>query len=120
MTRIIYFLVSLLSSFIPAGAAALSLNNIDRRVFVSKQGAILSVGFLATKTKPAFADVSDGNSLPDGAAQFSRILRLKSEIVVSILHSSQSSYGTACNIEHSTLRLQGSQQAISSGKCSEH
>lgn len=33
---------------------------------------------------PAFADVSDGTSLPQGAQQFSRVVRLKTDIIVSL------------------------------------
>lgn len=50
----------------------------SRRAFVS--GAILSVAATAIVIKPAFADVSDGNQLPDGAAQFSRLLNTKNNI----------------------------------------
>ncbi len=32
--------------------------------------------------QPALADVADGSALPQGAAQFSRILRLKVDLVV--------------------------------------
>jgi len=31
----------------------------------------------------ALADVADGNQLPSGAAQFSRLIRIKADIVVS-------------------------------------
>ena len=32
---------------------------------------------------PANADVSDGNALPEGAAQFSRVVRAKADMIVS-------------------------------------
>lgn len=32
---------------------------------------------------PANADVSDGNALPEGAAQFSRVVRAKTDMIVS-------------------------------------
>jgi hypothetical protein len=87
MARFICILFSITSCTV-LGAAALSLNHPNRRVFLSRQGAILSglgTGLLVNSVpKPAFADVSDGNALPEGAAQYSRILRLKSDLVVRI------------------------------------
>ena len=41
---------------------------------------LLTVGSAA----PAFADVSDGNALPQGAAQFSRVVRAKADLLVSL------------------------------------
>jgi hypothetical protein len=34
-------------------------------------------------SRPALADVSDGNTLPQGAAQFSRVVKMKSNLMVS-------------------------------------
>lgn len=50
-----------------------------RRSFVT--GAI-AVGASTLFTGPAFADVSDGNVLPQGAAQFSRVVKMKNDLKV--------------------------------------
>ena len=61
----------------------------DRRSFLgSAVTAVGSILALATATattgaQPAFADVSDGNALPDGAARFAKLVRVKSDIPVS-------------------------------------
>ncbi len=68
-------------------------NNISssssRRNFMEKM-ATSSVAFLgvigsttAFTPSPAYAEVSQGNSLPEGAAQFKRLINLKSDIPVS-------------------------------------
>jgi hypothetical protein len=41
---------------------------------------VASVTTFALVSSPAFADVADGNQLPDGAAQFSRLLNIKANI----------------------------------------
>jgi hypothetical protein len=46
--------------------------------------AVFSASSLVVGSSPAFADVSDGNALPQGAAQFSRILRAKSDLAVRV------------------------------------
>lgn len=57
---------------------------VSRRSILSKSAsaALASVGFLATTTSndAAFAELSKGDSLPDGAAQFKRMLSLKSDL----------------------------------------
>ena len=53
----------------------------DRRAFVS---AAVMAGASTLFTRPGFADVSDGNTLPPGAAQFSRLLKVKNDVAVSI------------------------------------
>jgi hypothetical protein len=35
-------------------------------------------------SQPAYADVSDGNALPQGAAQFGRVIRAKSDLQVRL------------------------------------
>lgn len=57
-------------------------NAQDRRSFVS---AAIIGGASICLTNPALADVSDGNTLPQGAAQFSRLLKVKNDLKVSIL-----------------------------------
>lgn len=52
----------------------------SRRSFVS---AAIIAGASTLFTGPAFADVSDGNALPQGAAQFSRLLKTKNDLNVS-------------------------------------
>ena len=56
-----------------------SMAGMTRREVFMRSAILLS---LSTINKPgaASADVSDGNALPQGAAQFSRVLRLKSDI----------------------------------------
>lgn len=49
---------------------------LSRRSFA---GALVGAFGVATLPKSAFAEVSAGTSLPDGAAQFSRILKSKAE-----------------------------------------
>jgi hypothetical protein len=38
-------------------------------------------------TRPSLADVSDGNALPQGALQFSRLLKVKTDIAVGAVVS---------------------------------
>eukprot|EP00980_Cylindrotheca_fusiformis_P028113 scaffold22581_cov123-Cylindrotheca_fusiformis.AAC.10 len=66
----------------------------SRREFVDKSSIGLSAMMMAAfRASPAFADVSDGNALPTGAAQFSRVVRAKGDLevrparIVKILHS---------------------------------
>eukprot|EP00978_Attheya_sp_CCMP212_P011415 scaffold28117_cov56-Attheya_sp.AAC.17 len=52
----------------------------DRRSFLE----IAALSVFATDfviSRPAFADVSDGNTLPQGAAQFSRVVKMKSNLM---------------------------------------
>lgn len=39
---------------------------------------------LITGASPAQADVSDGNSLPQGAQQFARVIKLKADLKVRL------------------------------------
>ena len=48
------------------------------------QGAALVGAALVSGSVPALAEVSDGTSLPDGAAQFSRLLRVKGDLKVRV------------------------------------
>jgi len=80
-----YYYILLVTLSIVGDIRALSLSQSNRRVFIANQGVILSgisTAFLGHESKPAYADVSDGNSLPEGAAQYGRILRLKSDLIV--------------------------------------
>ena len=54
-----------------------SSTNNSRREFVRNSLILLSSSSIAL---PAFADVSDGNALPSGAAQFGRIVRAKTDL----------------------------------------
>ena len=56
-----------------------AVSKCDRRSFLS----FGSIATLAIST-PAYADVADGNALPDGALQFKRLLRLKTDLAVSL------------------------------------
>lgn len=66
----------------------------DRRNFLENVastafgGAIMTVGGSAFTPLPAQAEVSQGNSLPEGAAQFKRLINLKNDIPVSTLQAS--------------------------------
>jgi hypothetical protein len=42
----------------------------------------ISGGAALLFTRPSLADVSDGNALPQGALQFSRLLKVKSDLAV--------------------------------------
>jgi hypothetical protein len=65
----------------------------ERRQFLASSILWLSSASAAAigGASPALADVSDGNALPEGAAQFSRVLRAKSDLVVSASFSFESS-----------------------------
>jgi hypothetical protein len=55
----------------------------NRRQFISNSLLLLSSPALLTAgATPAVADVSDGTSLPKGAAQFGRVVRAKSNMAV--------------------------------------
>jgi hypothetical protein len=55
----------------------------NRRQFVSRAFlALLSPALFTFGAPPAAADVAEGNALPQGAAQFGRIIRAKSDLVV--------------------------------------
>jgi hypothetical protein len=47
--------------------------------------SISTIGSVSTVPLPALAEVAKGDSLPDGAAQFKRLVNLKSDIPVSII-----------------------------------
>ncbi len=74
------------SSSLAAGRGA-NDNHVanNRRTFLGNVAAsgfgILTVGPFAPV--PVLAEVSQGNSLPEGAAQFKRLINLKSDIPVS-------------------------------------
>ena len=53
-----------------------------RRVFLEGAVAASLMVTMGTGMKPALADVSDGTSLPNGAAQFGRVVRAKSDLQV--------------------------------------
>ena len=61
-------------------------NNINQAAGgLSRRGALQSIAAGLTTASiltnvPAFADVSDGNALPEGAAQFTRIVRAKTDM----------------------------------------
>jgi hypothetical protein len=57
----------------------------QRRQFLTSSILLLSSASAAAfgAVSPALADVSDGNELPQAAAQFRRVLRAKSDLVVS-------------------------------------
>jgi hypothetical protein len=55
----------------------------NRRQFFSRAFlTLLSPALLTSGASPAAADVSQGNALPQGAAQFGRIIRAKSDLIV--------------------------------------
>ena len=57
----------------------------SRRDFVEKIASVAFLGVATAVTNPsqAQAEVSQGNSLPDGVSQFKRLINLKSDIPVS-------------------------------------
>lgn len=60
--------------------------NSDRATSRRDFGSIFlssSVAVMVGSSLPAFADVSEGNALPKEAAQFSRIVRAKTDLQVS-------------------------------------
>lgn len=66
-------------SIVLEGATSTTAPSLARRdIFVHGFG--LLVGSLVAGPLAASADVSDGNMLPQGAAQFSRVLRLQSDL----------------------------------------
>jgi hypothetical protein len=59
----------------------------SRRVFVQAgviQTAAVAALLFGGGVAPAAADVSDGNALPEGAAQFGRVVRTKVDLAVSM------------------------------------
>jgi hypothetical protein len=59
------------------------LGTPSRRKFMDKSLSILSTSMaIVAGASPAFADVSEGNALPQGAAQFSRVIRAKADLQV--------------------------------------
>jgi hypothetical protein len=61
-----------------------TLDSQNRRVFVSNALLVLSApALMIAGALPASADVSDGDALPQGAAQFGRVVRAKSDLAVS-------------------------------------
>ena len=57
--------------------------NLNRRQMVKQIISVLSVPVILSRaSRPVFADVSDGDALPQGAAQFQRVLRAKSDLLV--------------------------------------
>jgi hypothetical protein len=65
--------------------ATVAENRSSRRdVLVAGAAAVFGAAILGAPTVPAFADVSDGTSLPEGAAQFSRLIRVKNDLKVII------------------------------------
>lgn len=65
-----------------AKLAAIS-DESTRRSFLA---TTVSTAILTSFSRAAFADVSDGNQLPPGAAQFAKVVRIKSDIPVSGAH----------------------------------
>lgn len=73
-----------------SGLAALGFDDVDdstrtvgRRDALSKMTSLLLMTTILGYSTPTYADVSDGNALPEGAAQFSRVVRAKSDMIVS-------------------------------------
>ena len=60
-------------------------DSVGRRNALGKIGLAfaLAPGALTFSGLPVWADVSDGNALPQGAAQFGRVVRAKSDMLVS-------------------------------------
>jgi hypothetical protein len=56
-----------------------------RDAFVKVTGLVLIPSMFGA-ILPANADVSDGNALPEGAAQFSRVVRAKTDMIVSVAY----------------------------------
>lgn len=62
-------------------AAASDINSSSRRNFLSSTLATASAASaLVLAPLPGAADVSDGNALPQGAAQFSRVLKVRAQL----------------------------------------
>ena len=61
---------------------------MDRRSMLVNLGGLSSLSCAFGIALPAFADVSDGNALPEGAAQFARVIRAKEDLIVSGLNPS--------------------------------
>jgi hypothetical protein len=89
------FVLALLFSLDPAASFSPSGNSprvctscfatSDRRDFLSAAvTAAAGVGVFTVPTS-SLADVSDGNSLPQGAAQFSRVIKVRAQLKVRIL-----------------------------------
>jgi hypothetical protein len=57
-----------------------SRRDVGRRIVLSSLGAILATASTSSFPPAAVADVADGNQLPNGAAQFARVIRLSSDL----------------------------------------
>jgi len=80
--------VALLAQFLATTDAFVASNHSPRpgtAVEASRREILASGGAFSAlvATTPAFADISDGNQLPDGALQFSRLLKVKTDLTVS-------------------------------------
>lgn len=60
--------------------------------------ALASASFLVGSSA-ALADVADGNELPDGVAQFARLVKAKSDIVVRYIRACNV-LTSKCNVAH--------------------
>ena len=67
-------------------AASVADDFTGRRNALAKVVSLLLVPALLGGGLPAYADVSDGNALPEGAAQFVRVVRAKEDIIVSSMN----------------------------------
>ena len=64
-------------------------SSLNVHALTRRKAMIASLVVLSTSASPsqrAYADVSDGNSLPKGAQQFARTIKLKTDIKVSYLY----------------------------------
>jgi hypothetical protein len=79
------------------GLSSTTSGPTDRRAALAKVVGLwtLSAGVLGVGL-PAQADVSDGNALPEGAAQFGRIIRAKADLIVSCSSQRFHSYWSLC------------------------
>jgi len=67
----------------------------SRRGFLTTgiaSGAALVAASVIGQPLPAFADVSDGNSLPQGALQFARLIRVKGDLKVRDINDGPNTY----------------------------
>ena len=80
----VLLLASYVTSFVPSPSAthrqSFALSAVSRRQLLGS--AALASATIIVGPTTSLADVADGNQLPDGVAQFARLIKVKADIPV--------------------------------------
>lgn len=79
----LFLLTQSVSSFSPSTQTRTASALLASRRHILGSAALTSASILVGSSA-ASADVADGNELPDGVAQFARLIKAKSDIVVRL------------------------------------